>query len=127
MEYHQITKMRLFIIFFLLFLKTTVVNSDTIYNLIKIPNLEIYKLKNENGLKYFKAKKDFKIGVQKNIKCNSLTNLDIDFSYKIINKNLAQYNKSFLKKNNLKYIVLCKNLMISDINSALPLIILISC
>ena len=48
------------------------VNADEIYNLIKIPNLEIYKLKNENNIRYLNAKGDFKIGVNNNITCNKL-------------------------------------------------------
>ena len=39
------------------------VNADEIYNLLKIPNLEIYKLKNENNIRYLNAKGDFKIGL----------------------------------------------------------------
>ena len=46
------------------------VNADEIYNLIKIPNLEIYKLKNENNIRYLNAKGDFKIGVNDNITCS---------------------------------------------------------
>ena len=41
----------------------THVNADEIYNLIKIPNLEIYKFKNNNNIRYLNSKKDFKIGV----------------------------------------------------------------
>ena len=44
-------------------------NSNSIYNLIKIPNLEIYELKTPNKLKYFYATKPFRLGVQKNISC----------------------------------------------------------
>ena len=42
------------------------VNADEIYNLIKIPNLEIYKLKNDNNIRYLSAKGNFKIGTNKN-------------------------------------------------------------
>ena len=37
--------------------------ADTIYELIKIPNLEIYNLKTENKLRYLNAKQAFTIGV----------------------------------------------------------------
>jgi hypothetical protein len=47
-------------------------NSNSIYNLIKIPNLEIYELKTPNKLKYFYATKPFRLGIQKNIACNKL-------------------------------------------------------
>jgi len=38
--------------------------------------------------------------------------------YKIIKKNLDRYDRKFLKKINLKYIVLCEDLSISKINTA---------
>ena len=38
--------------------------------------------------------------------------------YKIIKKNLDKYSLEFLKKINLKYIVLCEDLSISKINTA---------
>ena len=43
------------------------VQADTIYELIKIPNLEIYNLKTENKLRYLNAKQAFTIGVDNNI------------------------------------------------------------
>ena len=49
------------IILFILIFQFSHVNADEIYNLIKIPNLEIYKLKNENNIRYLNAKGDFKI------------------------------------------------------------------
>jgi hypothetical protein len=42
----------------------------------------------------------------------------LDEKYKIIQKNLDRYNQKFLKKINLKYIVLCEDLSISRINTA---------
>ena len=42
----------------------------------------------------------------------------MDEKYKIIQKNLDRYNQKFLKKINLKYIVLCEDLSISNINTA---------
>ena len=45
-------------------------NANTIYNLIKIPNLEIYEANSVNGLKYLKAYKAFEVGVRNdNVKC----------------------------------------------------------
>ena len=38
--------------------------------------------------------------------------------YKTIHKNLGRYSYGYLKKINLKYIVLCENLSISGINTA---------
>ena len=92
--------------------------ANTIYNLIKIPNLEIYELKTLNNLKYFYAEKSFRLGVQKNIVCTNSDKQTYDKKFKIISKNLNKYSKKFLKKINLKYIVMCENLSISGINTA---------
>ena len=67
------------IILFILIFQFSQVNADEIYNLIKIPNLEIYKLKNENNIRYLNAKGDFKIGVDDNITCNKKNRLIIRF------------------------------------------------
>ena len=92
--------------------------ADTIYNLIKIPNLEIYKINKSNKLRYLYAKQPFSIGVDNNINCFNSENKVLDEKYKIIQKNLDRYNQKFLKKINLKYIVLCEDLSISKINTA---------
>ena len=92
--------------------------ADTIYELIKIPNLEIYNIKTENKLRYLYAKQPFTIGVDNNINCYESSKKDLDQKYKIIEKNLNKYSKDFLKKINLKYIVLCEDLSISGINTA---------
>ena len=93
-------------------------NSNSIYNLIKIPNLEIYELKTPNKLKYFYATRPFRLGVQKNIVCNNSDKKTYDEKYRIISKTLSRYSKEFLRKINLKYIVMCENLSISGINTA---------
>ncbi len=96
----------------------TQTHADTIYNLIKIPNLEIYDIKTPNKLRYLYAKEPFTLGVEKNIKCyNSKKNI-LNQKYEIIKKNLNRYSKEFLKKINLKYIVMCEDLSISNINTA---------
>ena len=92
--------------------------ADTIYNLIKIPNLEIYEINTSNKLRYLYAKQPFTIGVDNNINCFNSEKKVLDEKYKIIKKNLNRYNQKFLKKINLKYIVLCENLSISNINTA---------
>ena len=92
--------------------------ADTIYNLIKIPNLEVYDVNTSNKLRYLYAKKPFTIGVDNNINCFNSEKKILDNKYKIIQKNLSRYNKEFLKKINLKYIVLCEDLSISNINTA---------
>ena len=92
--------------------------ADTIYNLIKIPNLEIYNLNTSNKLRYLYAKQPFTIGVGKNINCYNSEKKVLDKKYKIIKENLDRYDQKFLKKINLKYIVLCEDLSISKINTA---------
>jgi hypothetical protein len=110
--------MKLFRAFLLLLIFISPLRANTIYNLIKIPNLEIYEIKTKNKLKYFYAASSFRLGVKKNIVCLNPNKKDLDFKYKNIHKNLSRYPYSFLKKINLKYIVLCENLSISGINTA---------
>jgi hypothetical protein len=92
--------------------------ADTIYNLIKIPNLEIYEINTSNKLRYLYAKQPFTIGVDNNINCFNSEKKVLDKKYELIQKNLNKYNQKFLKKINLKYIVLCEDLSISNINTA---------
>ena len=55
------------------------VNANTIYNLIKIPNLEIYETNTDNGLKYLKAYKPFEVGIRNNnVKCFNSNAKDVD-------------------------------------------------
>ena len=110
--------MKIFKLILISFFLITPAKSNSIYNLIKIPNLEIYELKTPNKLKYFYAKKPFRLGVQNNIKCTNSDKQTYDNQYQIISKNLNRYSKGFLKKINLKYIVMCEDLSISGINTA---------
>ena len=110
--------MKIFKLVLISFFLITSANSNSIYNLIKIPNLEIYELKTPNKLKYFYATKPFRLGVKKNISCINSDKRTYDEKYRIISKNLSRYSKDFLKKINLKYIVMCENLSISGINTA---------
>ena len=106
------------ILFFFIFI--TPLKANTIYDLIKIPNLEIYKINTENGLRYLNSTKPFRLGVnvKKNINCSNSDKKTLDEKYKIIKKNLDRYSLIFLKKINLKYVVLCENLSIAEINTA---------
>ena len=110
--------MKIFKLVLISFFLISTANSNSIYNLIKIPNLEIYKLKTPNKLKYFYAEKPFRLGVQKNIVCSNSDKKTYDKKFKIILNNLNIYSAEFLKKINLKYIVMCENLSISGINTA---------
>jgi hypothetical protein len=96
----------------------TPLKANTIYNLIKIPNLEIYEINTKNKLKYFYAVAPFRLGTQKNIVCSNPNKKDLDIKYKTIYKNLSRYSYDYLKKINLKYIVMCENLSISELYTA---------
>jgi hypothetical protein len=96
----------------------TPIKANTIYNIIKIPNLEIYNINTQNKLKYFYAANSFRLGTQKNIICLESDKKNYDEKYKLISQNLKKYSYSFLKKINLKYIVMCEDLSISGINTA---------
>ena len=103
----------------LLLILITTANANTIYNLIKIPNLEIYENKSSNGLKYLMATKPFQVGIRdNNVTCFNSNIEDIDEKFEIIQRNLNKYSSNFLEKINLKYIVLCEKLSVSGISSA---------
>jgi len=104
-------------ILLLIFLSTPL-KANTIYNLIKIPNLEIYEINTKNKLRYFYAARPFQLGTQKNIVCSNPNKKDLELKYKIIHKNLNRYSYDYLKKINLKYIVMCENLSISELYTA---------
>ena len=102
----------------LLIFLITPLKANTIYNLIKIPNLEVYEINTKNKLRYFYAARPFRLGTQKNIVCSNPNKKDLESKYKIIHKNLNRYSYDYLKKINLKYIVMCQNLSISEIYTA---------
>jgi len=112
--------MVIFRVILLFFIFTVSVKANTIYNLIKIPNLKIYEMNTKNKLRYLYATKPFRLGinVKKNIHCFDSDKKTLDKKYKIINKNLNRYSSNFLKKIGLKYIVLCENLSVAKINTA---------
>jgi len=105
-------------IILLLFILISPSNANTIYNLIKIPNLEIYNNKSINGIKYLRANKPFQVGVRNNnVTCFNSNIQTIDKKFKLIEKNFNKYNSNFLEKINLKYVVLCENLSVSEIDA----------
>ena len=106
-----------FILSILIFISPA--NANTIFYLIKIPNLEIHHSKSMNGLKYLKATKPFNVGIRdNNVSCFNSSEEDIKQKMHLIEKNLNRYSSVFLNKINLKYIVLCENLTVSQINTA---------
>ena len=58
------------IIIILLLMSFQSINANEIFNLIKIPNLEVFKLESKNKIKYLSSKRNFTIGVTKNITCD---------------------------------------------------------
>ena len=106
-----------FILSILIFISPA--NANTIFYLIKIPNLEIYDNKSVNGLKYLKAMKPFNVGIRdNNVSCFNSNEEDIKKKMPLIEKNLNKYSSTFISKINLKYVVLCENLTVSQINTA---------
>ena len=102
----------------LIFILISQANANTIYNLIKIPNLEIYKNKSSNDIKYLKATKPFQVGIRdNNVTCFNSSNETINENFNIFEKNFNKYNPVFLKKINLKYVVFCENLSVSEIDA----------
>ena len=106
-----------YIISIILIFNISGVNANEIFNLLKIPNLEIYNINSSNGLKYLYAENNFKIGLKKNISCDRSKKNELDKKYPIVEKNLNKYETDFLIKNNLKFIILCENLSVSSINT----------
>ncbi len=101
----------------LLTLQINSLKADEIFNLVKIPNLEVYKLNNSNGLKYLNAKRNIIIGFENNIRCNKSNKKNLDKKFSLISKNLSIYDDDFLNRINLRFIVLCENLYVSKINT----------
>ena len=94
-------------------------NANTIFYLIKIPNLEIHTDKSANGLRYLKAIQPFEVGIKdNNVSCFNSSEENIRKIMPLIKKNFDRYSSVFLNKINLKYIVLCENLSVSQINAA---------
>ena len=93
--------MIIFRVILLSFILISPLEANTIYNLIRIPNLEIYEINTQNKLKYFYASKSFRLGVKKNIVCLNSNKKNYDEKYQIISKNLKRYSRNF-KKNKFK-------------------------
>ena len=106
----------IYLIFLLILIPSA--KANTIYELIKIPNLEVYDLKTPNKLRYVYAKQPFTIGLDNNINCYNSADKELEEKYKIIRQELDRYDQKFLRQINLKYIVLCEDLSISGINTA---------
>ena len=111
--------MKKLIIMFLFVNFLTFAHSNTIYYLTKIPNLIIHDLTSQNGIKYLKPEKSFKVGiVENNVECGVAPEKVINDNFRTIKKNFNNYKKDFLEKINLRYVVLCKDLTVSSIKTA---------
>ena len=111
--------MKLFLISLLFINVYSYSYSNTIFYLTKIPNLKVHDLNSLNGIKYLKAEKSFKVGiVENNVQCDVASEKDIKNKFKIIKQNFDRYEKNFLEKINLRYVVLCENLKVSNIKTA---------
>ena len=79
------------ILIIVLFFSTNVL-ADTIYYLLRIPNLEIVNFENNNQIKTFKAKKYFKVGIKdNNVECYSPNNQLIKEKQNLIRENIDLY------------------------------------
>ena len=107
--------MKLNLLLILVFIIPFHAKSDQIYELIKVPNLEIYNT-GPKGIKYLIAGKNFSAGVGINsVNCEQTKKDQLKKKFSLIKKNMDFYDKNFLKKINLKFFILCKNLTVSDI------------
>ena len=103
------------ILIIVLFFSTNVL-ADTIYYLLKIPNLEMVDFGNNNRIKTFIPKKYFKVGIKdNNVECFSLNNQLIKEKQKLIRNNIELYSNFFLSKINLRFLILCKDLEVASI------------
>ena len=92
------------------------VYADSIYYLIKIPNLEIININTGNKIKTFKTNKYFNVGIRdNNVECYSPSDKLLKNSYNLIIENLSMYNDDFLNKIKLRFVVLCKDLEVASI------------
>ena len=107
--------MKLNLLLILLFIIPLHAKSDQIYELIKIPDLKLYD-SDKNGLKYLVPDNNFLAGLGVNsVNCEKLDEDESKKKLQLIKKNTTFYDQEFLKKINLKFIVFCKNLTVSEI------------
>jgi len=110
--------MKLKILILLLFFIIFQSKADQIYELIKIPNLKIYQIDKENNLRYLTPKKDFitNSGIN-NVSCKKSNNYSIEKKYIKTKNELNIFKKKFFEKIKLRYIVLCEELKVGEINA----------
>ena len=64
--------MRFLLIIFIFFSCYSSLYANEIFNLLKIPNLEVLDLNSKNKIKYFNTKENFIIGATQNIVCDKV-------------------------------------------------------
>ena len=107
--------LRLLLISFILI---THAESDTIYSLIGIRNLEILKKNGKENIVYLKANGSFQAGLKENnVTCFAAKDESFRQKFALIEESINGYNSNFFKKINLRYIVLCEDLTIAGINA----------
>ncbi len=107
--------MKLNLLLILIFIIPFHAKSDQIYELVKIPNLEIYDT-GPKGINYLIAIKNFSAGVGiDSVNCEKTKKNQLLKNFSLIKKNMNFYDINFVKKINLKFIILCHNLTVSDI------------
>ena len=111
--------MKIFVVVLILINFFSSVYANTIFYLTKIPNLEIYDLSSSNNIKYLTAEKTFRVGFRENnVQCDNADKNNFKKKFNLIKRNFDKYDKDFLKKINLKYVVLCENLKVAEIKTA---------
>ena len=110
--------MKLNILILLLFFTIFQSKADQIYELIKIPNLKIYQIDKENNLRYLTPKKDFvtNSGIN-NVSCKKSNNYKVEKKYIKTKNELNVFNRKFFEKIKLRYIILCEELKVGEINA----------
>jgi len=110
--------MKLNILILLLFFTIFQSKADQIYELIKIPNLKIYQIDKKNNLRYLTPKKDFvtNSGIN-NVSCKKSNNYKVEQKYIKTKNELNVFKKRFFEKIKLRYIVLCEELKVGEINA----------
>ena len=110
--------MKLKILILLLFFIIFQSKADQIYELIKIPNLKIYQIDKESNLRYLTPEKDFltNSGIN-NVSCKKSNNHSVKQKYIKSKNELNVFKKEFFEKIKLKYIILCKELKVGEINA----------
>ena len=109
--------MRLILILIIMIFVSFVAKSDQIYEIIKLPNLEIYN-NSQNKVKFLYAKDNVNAGVGINsVNCEKPIKKDLDNKIIFSDTNFKRYSNFFLDEIKLKYVVFCDNLKVSEISA----------